>query len=780
MFKGETVSIDLSWNNFTWISTKTFAGIKTTLLRNISSLYLKNNGIKCIDRFSFRRLPRLCVLDLSFCNLEIHTPRKWAFSYLGELKILYIHGNEFYRHVSNYSYPENELSRLSSLTDLHIDVFEGFRFGSKFKRLKHLTKLKFYPTSSIFYLDNNTFNGLSESPIYNQTMNFKDHVRCDVSEDILCSFPFLTRTTMSFGGLCDLNAVLKTLKCLQNRNIEEIIAVSNIPHFVRQVFKLDENNCKYLLNVCVKSIDLGANRIAGISVNLLKSTFGRCIEHLDISQNHIRYMEPSFVVDFLQNYPKLQYLNFNHNNVDIRDIISVAFLDHSIWKTNITFTLSKVLKVILYSYNYIHRVPDFYQVQLTVVGEALKEFDLYGTSFPCSRIRQMDFPLLEVLNISNNDCTNISSEIFKPLTQLKILRASKMNSNFIAESSRGAIFDGLKNLELLDLQNNFIHHFPTTLFKEQTKLNFLYLNYNFLSSIPNAVSHFRNLKELYIRSNKIKSLETSDFRVLRNLKRVKNFIKGNILDCDCSHISMLRWMKNNQNLFADLNETNSIKKSSNFSELLQVRQFAIFEKRCQTGVWLITSSLMLFFVTIGLVVRIAIKRYRVHVDYIILRLRNRWKGVVRFEESNTFQFDAFISNSEDDYQLVCTTMYQTLTNLGFQISIPDKDFIPGVNEAEQLVQGIDHSRKVVFVITENFLDSGWNSYAVQMAVTHAFHNRRKRSIIVIIKDNIPIERMPKDLRYIWWCIFSIRWPDVQQVQDLDSFWKDVAVALRSP
>ncbi|XP_055998980.1 toll-like receptor 4 [Ostrea edulis] len=611
-------------------------------------------------------------------------------------------------------------------------------------------------------------------------MKFDHHVQCNVSEDILCSFPFLKRTTISFGGLCNLNAVLKTLKCLQNRKIEKIIAASNIPALVRQHLILNESNSKYLFNVCVKFIDLSKNLITSISVNLLKSTFGRCIEYLDISQNPIGYIEPSFVTDSLQNYPKLQYLIVNHKNVCISDITSGSFLDYSIWKSNITFTLSNVLKVIRYSNNYMHRVPALYQFQLTIVGEVLQELDLYGTSFPCSMIWQMDFPHLEVLNISDNDCTNISSQIFKPLNKLKVLRASKMKSGFIAESSKRALFDSLKNLELLDLQDNFIHHFPTTLFKEQTKLKFLYLNNNCLSSIPKAVTHLRNLKELYIQSNKIKSLETSDFRVLRSLKRVNIFIQGNILDCDCSHISMLRWMKNNQNLFADLNKTDCIEKSSNFSELLQVRQFAIFEKKCQTGVWLITSSLMLFFIIIGLVIRIAIKRYRVHVDYVVLRLRNRWKGVVRSDESNTFQFDAFISYSEDDYQLVCTTMYQALTNLGFQISIPDKDFIPGVNKAEQLVQGIDHSRKVVFVITENFLDSGWNSYAIQMAVTHAFHNRRKRSIIVIIKDNIPIERMPKDLRYIWWCIFSIRWPEVRQVQDLDSFWEDVAAALRSP
>ncbi|XP_055998984.1 toll-like receptor 6 [Ostrea edulis] len=254
---------------------------------------------------------------------------------------------------------------------------------------------------------------------------------------------------------------------------------------------------------------------------------------------------------------------------------------------------------------------------------------------------------------------------------------------------------------------------------------------------------------------------------------------------NCRHLNYDKFPLDFNTMFKG--ETVSIDLSSNnftlissktFAGLLQGRQFDVFEMKCQTGVWLITSSLMLFFVTIGMVVAIAIKRYRVHVDYVILRLQSRLKGVINSEESKIFQFDAFISYSEDDYQLVSKTMYEKLTNLGFQISFPEKDFIPGVWKAEQLVECIDHSRNVVFVVTENFLDSGWNSYAVQMAVTHAFHNLRKRSIIVVIKDNIPIQRMPKALRYIWWCIFSIRWPEIEDVQAMNSFWKNISAALR--
>ena len=137
---------------------------------------------------------------------------------------------------------------------------------------------------------------------------------------------------------------------------------------------------------------------------------------------------------------------------------------------------------------------------------------------------------------------------------------------------------------------------------------------------------------------------------------------------------------------------------------------------------------------------------------------------------------AGLTYTEEDYQLACITFYKALTSLGFKISLPDKDFLPGISEAKQLLQCIDQSRKVVIIVTENFLENGWNSYAVQMVVTHAFHNQREQSIIVIIKDDISLERLPRDLKYIWWSIVSIRWPNGDET--MDKFCEEICAALR--
>jgi hypothetical protein len=111
-----------------------------------------------------------------------------------------------------------------------------------------------------------------------------------------------------------------------------------------------------------------------------------------------------------------------------------------------------------------------------------------------------------------------------------------------------------------------------------------------------------------------------------------------------------------------------------------------------------------------------------------------------------------------------------------KVSFPDKDFHPGLSEADEMLRCIDDSRKVMFVVSEEFLKGGWESYAVQMTVTHAFHNQREGSMVVLMKDDIQIIRMPKELRYVWWCLEVVKLSDFEN--NLDCFWDRIASILQ--
>ncbi|XP_062586642.1 toll-like receptor 6 [Saccostrea cucullata] len=287
----------------------------------------------------------------------------------------------------------------------------------------------------------------------------------------------------------------------------------------------------------------------------------------------------------------------------------------------------------------------------------------------------------------------------------------------------------------------------------------------------------KNLSILSLRYNRISSFQSSDIAIINQLKNVKIFIEGNPISCACSELSSMKWMKNNQLTIKDLKSTKCIENNQDLANCLHDVAFRKLELNCQTKEWLIYTSFVLFVLMVILISAGAVKRYRVHVDYIILKLRNRWKGVMRNRTNTVYEFDVFLSHSEHDYEWVTDILYEELTRQGIRVSLPEKDFLPGLSKAKEMLRCIDSSRKVMFVITEKFLESGWESYAVQMTVTHAFHNHKEQSIVVLMKDDISPAKMPKDLRYIWWCIEVIKMSDFDSNPNC-SIWDHISSHLR--
>lgn len=592
--------------------------------------------------------------------------------------------------------------------------------------------------------------------------------------------------------------------------MDRIVAYENKPNIVTKAVFLNNENCKYLFNICSKRVELSENRIAGISDNPLVTLMGQCMEYFDISSNRIEFINPWYMVDLVTRYPNLQVINIssnedhcncetswvrNHpqnsalmtNNEEINEFPFNGFVSNMFF-TNIstmihfkkrgviTFKISETITVLQLSKNYLHplnALPRF-NLRLSINAKNLKELHLVHTTLSCETLAPIEAPSLEIIDISNNDCSIIKRNIFIFALKLRIFWASNSNLRFASSFEHGTLFRGLKELRKVDVSRNSITYLPPTMFEDQeNSLSTVNFDSNLFSTIP--VSNLKNLTHLYIRQNKISFFTRNDIEKIMSMKKAIIFIEGNPISCECTHIRSLKWMKENQDKFGDLNKTLCINKNVLLSTFVHQEVFKKFELMCQSDAWLIGSTFALFFVLTILLTTAVVKRYRVHVDYVILRLRSRWKGVIHVSNSDEFRFDAFVTYTEEDYQLACITFYQALTRLGFKISIPDKDFLPGISEAEQLLQCIDQSHKVVIIVTENFLENGWNSYAVQMVVTHAFHNKRERSIIVIIKDDIPIERLPRDLKYIWWTIVSLRWPN--GIENMDLFWEEIAAAI---
>lgn len=133
----------------------------------------------------------------------------------------------------------------------------------------------------------------------------------------------------------------------------------------------------------------------------------------------------------------------------------------------------------------------------------------------------------------------------------------------------------------------------------------------------------------------------------------------------------------------------------------------------QSKEWLTFSAVLLVLTMLTFAIIVAIKKYRVHLEYVILRLKNKWKGIPLRKPDNNFLYDVYVSYSELDYLWVTKTLYPILESLNVKPCL-DEDIYGGRTILEGIVNRINECRKVLFVVSESFLDIGQSSIEVRL------------------------------------------------------------------
>lgn len=234
-------------------------------------------------------------------------------------------------------------------------------------------------------------------------MDFRYHVCCDVTEDLFCSFPVISREiVLNFGGYCDVIVALRSLKCLQNRKVESISLSSNKKRFESGILILNNWTMEYLANICVKNLSLGYNSIVFLNATLYKTTLWKCLEKFDFHGNNMHVIDVSTLMSLLT-LPKIRILNLCCNNpptskTKYRDD-PFQIQKHRFIYVNIT--LSKNLKLLDISDNYFHNTNGW-NLRFVLIGEELEELYLQKTNFPLHTITKLNFPNLIKLNLSEN------------------------------------------------------------------------------------------------------------------------------------------------------------------------------------------------------------------------------------------------------------------------------------------------------------------------------------------------------------------------------------------
>ena len=99
-------------------------------------------------------------------------------------------------------------------------------------------------------------------------------------------------------------------------------------------------------------------------------------------------------------------------------------------------------------------------------------------------------------------------------------------------------------------------------------------------------------------------------------------------------------------------------------------------------------------------------------------------------------YDAFISYSGDDYQWVVNTLQRRLENHNppYKLCLHHRDFQVGALIQENIFKSVDHSKRMLMVLSPSFVKSGWCLLEFRFAHQKVLEDRTNYLIIILFDD----------------------------------------------
>ena len=298
---------------------------------------------------------------------------------------------------------------------------------------------------------------------------------------------------------------------------------------------------------------------------------------------------------------------------------------------------------------------------------------------------------LEELHLSHiqlNLTNKLIAEIFSKNLNLKTIQ---MTHTLIDTTDRDT-FSNLIHLQNLDLSNN--------------NLNVDTLNVDLSRT---------NLTQLILHGNQLSTLSDYMTSQLSDLAPLLLDLTGNPLLCDCSNIQFVEWAQdaNSKHKIQFVNYADRdkyiCKGSSSVHSLFTVDVGDLRQECDQMGpVVIAVSTTLVIVATVALIVLAYRKRW--HLRHFLFKGYQRLRARGNPEEVVNYEYDAFIlySGEEEDRLWVHRVLVDTLEKeYGLTLHIHLRDFPLGEYISDNIAHAIKNSRKIVAIISPNFLHSHW-------------------------------------------------------------------------
>lgn len=172
--------------------------------------------------------------------------------------------------------------------------------------------------------------------------------------------------------------------------------------------------------------------------------------------------------------------------------------------------------------------------------------------------------------------------------------------------------------------------------------------------------------------------------------------------------------------------------------------------------------------------------YRTELTYIKHLFRMKKRGWEKDEERyNICSYDAFVCYSGKNFKWVMDQLLPNLENGtgGYRLCMHDRDFTLGAAIDTNVVVSLEKSRKVIFVLTQDFIGSRWCQWELEMA-NHKMFEENRAYIILIELERIDKKNIPRHLRYLMDTRTYLEWPqEKDDKQKVERCWKRLRYAM---
>ncbi|XP_015610489.1 toll-like receptor 7 [Cephus cinctus] len=387
--------------------------------------------------------------------------------------------------------------------------------------------------------------------------------------------------------------------------------------------------------------------------------------------------------------------------------------------------------------------------------------------------------------LDGNDLRELQNHVFIGRKNMRVLY---VNASGI-ESIQNRTFNGLNNLQILHLEDNRIHELKGFEFEHLSHLRELYLQNNLIGYIGNiTMLPLHSLEILRLDGNRLVTFPV--WQVILNTQLVELSLGSNPWSCRCKFLQDLTsWVADNAHRIIDANDVWCYNNETRpaYRRRLNVNETACSDYFAQGGViesimvsdYLPMVAATLSAVLLLLVVTVLAFIFREPVrTWAYSRYGVRLWAKTATPDDRDRLYDGYVCYSPKDEDFVLRSLVAELEHGvggapgagGLRLCLHHRD-LPCLRAAAPVVlEAAEASRRVLIVLTRNFLQTEWSRFEFRAAVHEALRGRPGQLVVVQAGPVAPEAEADPELRPYLRTAVRLRWGEKR-------FWERLRFAM---